>query len=141
MNREIEFRGKRIDNGEWVYGLLIRKVKKHTAIEFCTIGKKIESELFIQGLSIKSEVSILKDFQVIPESVGEYTGLKDKNGEKIFEGDIVKTVDKAYEAGYRLDIVCYSLTKYTSAFDFGSSSRSDLVEIIGNIKNNPELIK
>jgi hypothetical protein len=85
-----KFRGKRIDNGEWVYGLLIRVPKRYTAIDYCTIGKKLETELYIQVLTIENNCELLNQYKVIPESVGQYIGENDINNKEIYTGCIVK---------------------------------------------------
>ena len=134
--REILFRGKRTDNGEWVK---------------C-------SETYIRdGDGIWLSDVNLNVVTVVPETVGQYTGLKDKNGVKIFEGDIVKCLDTIndiefnavvefgnpnheYNWGYQLkhisgdmpnlDILCWVDMEETGAF----------IEVIGNIYDSPELL-
>ena len=122
--REILFRGKRTDNSEWVEGDIIHKC------EYRLIGQF-------------NDFSEYKSSLVIPESVGQYTGLTDKNDKKIFEGDIIR-VDDTENA-----VVDYDETSafYMAVFnqaesDFGSLiAQYPNVEVIGNVFDNPELLK
>lgn len=121
--REILFRGKRIDSGEWVEGFYVRLGSK---FDYILTGK-----LLIFGHNLAYE-----DYLAIPETVGQYTGLVDKNGVKIFEGDIVQNVDGVYVVKY-----CESLTRFALVRDSMISGRPvSSGTVIGNIHDNPELI-
>src|SRR5690606_36224993 len=83
MNREILFRGKRVDSGEWVEGDLIHGVNHKRGKIFI---------LPIEGgvSSLSSGIDPIDGWEVLPETVGHFTGLTDKNGTKICEGDKTK---------------------------------------------------
>lgn len=126
MNREIIFRAKRIDNGEWVYGDLITKPIHHE----CVI---LENGVI--------------NHSVYPESVGQYIGLEDKNGKKIFDGDILAGDFPNLVVGYCKEAAAFGACKY-GVFDavnmYWFHNDIDLFrdfwEIISNIHDTPELI-
>ena len=132
--REIIFRGKRADNGEWVYGSLI------------TERNMFDGNLMtmhIQDIEEPYDDNLIDD-----ETVGQYTGMTDKNGKKIFAGDIISTSSKLIGAVEWNDtfakyIVCYNQIS-GNWFDFeGEDCFSVALDcvIIGNIHDNPELLK
>lgn len=129
--REILFRGKRVDNGEWIEGCLrcwpngsagiCDKVTQHT-------------------------------FKVDPATVGQYTGVNDKNGSKIFEDDIIAPVlpESESQRGYEWPLMqvksyCGSFCLYDAAgrlhATIGHFAPSVTLEAKGNIHDNPELLK
>ena len=135
--REILFRGKQADNSEWIVGSLLQDDDGKTYI----VG--YEHRGGIDGM-IDAE---LTSWAVIPETVGQYTGLFDKNGTKIFEGDIV-TIENPNISDDEYGIVKFDndgamfIVKFdTFTVDFGNNIDGNQCEIIGNIFDNSELLK
>lgn len=118
--REIEFRGKSVINGKWVYGWLDATTEE-------------DGEHYWINKCLCAEGGIDCAYQVDPETVGQYTGLKDKNGKKIFEGDIVRYIDN--------DLIEY--VEFIDGVFFAGSEelRYAYCEVIGNIYDNKELLE
>ena len=132
--RKILFRGKRIDNGEWVTGHLIRYDTGRARI--LSSGQDIFC--YEQDRSIIQTVA----FEVDPSTVGQYTGLDDKNGVKIFEGDIVK-IDNSKDALW-VALVEFQWQCLSSKFEYYRhrlENSPQKYEVIGNYTDNPELLK
>ena len=157
--REILFHGKRADNGEWVEGDLLQTRYHSGHIEY----------------QIMPQTPVSSAYPVLPETVGQYTGLTDRNGKKIFEGDIVRynTFDDfdcqsvvkfgeynqdgsagEYSAskciGFYVDVDNFTCPDWC---EYGSNCFSNYLkqqnilevarycEVIGNIHDNPELLR
>ena len=129
MNREIKFRGKREDNGEWVYGYYVKaNMDTHWIVQMNYLGQLLPHDTH----------------EVLPETVGQYTGLKDKNGKEIYEGDIIQT--EGYEREYdtwliRWNNLCYECVELPWDEENEPPNCYDLaefgiVEVIGNIHEN-----
>lgn len=129
MNREILFRAKRKDNGEWVEGLLWKK-------------KYSTDKLFISCFPDKDDNEEV--FVIDPSTVCQYTGLKDKNGNKIFENDIIRRKTTTYIVGFdngAFGTIDVGQTDVFAFCDNGYGIDTKEYEIIGNIIDNKDLIK
>ncbi len=142
--REILFRGKDVFSGDWVEG-------------YYEFGYDAETETPTHYMWVVNHTEKYGEmFVVIPETVGQYTGLTDKNGKKIFEGDVVTTKYKLGRGGYYVFEVYYneSLCQFALTINSGSYTKNkqydwlqltelkaNKIEVIGNIHDNPELLK
>jgi uncharacterized phage protein (TIGR01671 family) len=135
---EYKFRGKRIDNGEWVYGAFVPD-----ALEGLN---DLVSWGFIKNYN--REIGKMQTLEVERDTVGQYTGLKDKNGKEIYEGDVVHCVSQTdmanmviiWEEGEFHMVLCEKFKNYIPLCGF-YCIRNFTKEVISNIHDNPELME
>jgi len=139
MKRIIKFRGKFVGNGKWTYGDLI------------SFGYKMLSIFDDDTVSTLPLEKLLYDNDVLPETVGQFTGLLDETGKEIYEGDILE--GKFLSIGERRALVVFVgkaaafMVKYegrdtaTAIFNCGWFDEGVRCKVIGNIYDNPKLFK
>lgn len=157
MTREILFRGKRIIDGEWV----------ESNIAFVDNTPKGARGFVVAGYDYNSDdvPKVLYPMEVKPETIGQFTGLKDKNGKKVFEGDLFKheilrshPTDQ-WGGSYWISVICevcfrapefscrvirQNVKAWGFEFNFDGSAMGELPSsfvVIGNIHDNPSLLK
>lgn len=126
MTKEILFIGKRVDNGEWVVGDLI-----HRQIWKCSLTIiRVSDDGFDH----------YEEYEVIPETVGQFTGLTDKNSKKIFEGDIIAKGFELYEVRWNPEQVRWGI--YLDNYEVAGFTKfsESYFEVVGNIYDNRELL-
>lgn len=148
--RDILFRGKRLDNGEWVEGDYFRKYiydRYDNGSLHYLIGWQVTD----------NDGEKFNDYEdVDPDTVGQYTGMKDKNGKKIFEGDIFKDYSGIFRSVFRVpgglafedNPVSFGYDHRAPVYPYSSIAEmqnaswlSRYCEIIGNIHDHPDLLK
>lgn len=123
--RKIKFRGKRLDNGEWVVGSYIEAENRDRSIAHQIVP-------YESGEAVR---------EVDPATVGQFTGLKDKNGREIYEEDILLDESGVYA------VVYYSMGTFCVDFGEGfdlqyfTDGIHEICDVGGNIHDNPELLK
>lgn len=168
--REILFRGKRIDNEEWVFGSLLIDGEAHkpASKENLSFSKHyIVPETDVENIQTRFNDGAFYlntiAYHIIPETIGQFTGLNDKNGKKIFEGDIIQYSIEEDQAvfvsdvkfgefnpdggallntnvGFYVELVDQEGKRTYMRKDIGYWVKFRGVEIIGNIHDNPELL-
>ena len=139
MNNRYICRGKRKDNDEWVEGYLIQGNRTYI-VTIEAINCMVVSTSYMASIEL---------VEVIPETVGQCTGLEDMNGKLMFEGDVVRTkyygkiIKNRNVADYDIFKVVYAYAMFRAekknrAFNLVSGER---YEVIGNIYDNPELLE
>lgn len=131
--REIKFRGRRLDNGEWIYGFY----RQYPIFKKC--GKCIDHINHFIDYEHNSEF-------VDPATVGQYTGMKDGAGKEIYEGDVFHyTNEDGYEctSAVRYDEVygCFSITGSQYMYGVNYAIEHLNANLISNIHDNPELLE
>ena len=122
--REILFRGKRADNGEWEIGSLV-----------VVRGGCSDEQVYIADKMTGYNTPVLK------ETVGQYTGVRDESSTMIFEGDIVNILTENEEIGVvEYDDGGFEVKADGFTVDFHSNINGTDLEVIGNIYDNPELV-
>ena len=141
--RETLFKGKRIDNDWWAHGYAV----KHGECWWIYTGKisTIEGRVNEYGLPLTRA----EKYEVCPETICQYTGLPDKNGKKIFKGDIIKYTDeitgkeKIAQIEYcekQASFVRVYKSKMGLQYLYINERIANKSELIGNIFDNPELL-
>ena len=142
--RDILFRGKRHDNGEWVHGNLFL------------------SDTYYGTYILAGSRIVTIDWDVDPSTVGQYTGLKDKNGKRIFEGDIIRTHYANTRKNDFIEQVVFHNGRFCSLYKIPGPGNGKIwanlpdgvphlpqdktpymewCEVMGNIHDNPELLE
>ena len=128
--REILFRGKLTDDSKWVYGCLLDKI-------YGAVPAIMSEQSVDDAFNLEFEYDHVQE-----KTVGQYTGMKDKNGRRIFEGDICKVGNLIYKVVFEYSCWWFKiLSNKVYCCPAFNSHCGEYCEIIGNIHDNPELLE
>ena len=146
MNDRYLFRGKRVDNGEWVVGHYAQE-SNHTCFNPKT------NHFIFKDVFLDWNLGGLEQYEIIPETVGQCTGLKDKDSKLIFEGDIIECYSYYEDIwGFSYTAECYGVIVWnTNNYCWNIKTNDELMPfndyewdismVVGNIHDNPELLE
>jgi uncharacterized phage protein (TIGR01671 family) len=141
MNRTIKFRGKRTDNGEWVCSGNIIHFNDNNEYYIPALNGRCTATHDENDNITATENGVI--YKVAPETICQFTGLTDKNGKEIYEGDIVTGLfnhtDIIGHIVYGSDATFFINRK--GLYGIGLNNAEDWLEVIGNIYDNPELLQ
>ena len=127
MNRTIKFRGKSIFSGEWLYGCLVNMEHNRFSI--------------LPEINKMPRCKCIADYEIHNTTIGQFTGMKDKNGKEIYEGDILRTSISKNGIGF----VRWNIENASFVVQMKNSAQWYNLwrgyEVIGSIHDNPELLK
>lgn len=144
--REILFCGKRIDNGEWVVGYYMKHINRTPcAINDSVKEKDVEHIIFYDAFSDWNMPRGIEWTYIDPATLIQYTGLTDKNGKRIFEGDLI-TIPGSKRQGLPAPV---KWSNFDARFEISRrgfnpiclDGDEGIYEVIGNIHDNPELLE
>lgn len=134
--REILFRAKRLDNGEWIEGCYLKSPCEYTGF--------LKDFISVATYDEENECGSELIYKVDPETVCQYTGMTDKNGSKVWENDIIQMFYRDGETNVgtiRYTDECVRFQYYEgNIIGYGIDMTCDM-EVIGNVFDNPELLK
>lgn len=143
--REILFKAKRLDNGEWVEGSLVRSEDVDDDFKVIIIPLK-ESWMYTEEYS--NDIGFEGWYKVDPTTLCQFTGLVDKNGKKIWENDIVNRTDLHVVSEPSIGFIEYDLENtsflihWTNKVEYSPTYHwKDKLQVIGNIFDNPDLLE